>query len=255
MMKQDNLLAGARGTKGTPKRVCIVGISGKLGQYMARHALDRGYEVVGVCRAKSVGKLTEFGDRITLLAGATSDRAVIEEAVTGCDAVLTVLAPWGVRNYSSGTAAAVIEFAPADARVIFSSGWHVRSSDADRYSRRFLTTIAIVSWLAKLVRAVDIADQERAAQLIFDSGTRWTLVRGSDLEEGESEGLPVWSAHVGDAILRSNLTRRTDFALFMVDAITNDGLIGQAPAIVGCRSESASAHAASLHTQPSKTGS
>lgn len=33
------------------KKICIVGISGKLGQYMAQHALDRGYEVVGVCRS------------------------------------------------------------------------------------------------------------------------------------------------------------------------------------------------------------
>ncbi len=34
-------------------KVCIVGASGKLGQYMAQHALDRGYEVVGVCREQS----------------------------------------------------------------------------------------------------------------------------------------------------------------------------------------------------------
>ena len=39
------------------KKVCIVGASGKLGQYMVQHALDRGYEVVGVCRERSVGKL------------------------------------------------------------------------------------------------------------------------------------------------------------------------------------------------------
>ena len=39
------------------KRVCIVGASGKLGRYMVQHALDRGYEVVGVCRARSVSKL------------------------------------------------------------------------------------------------------------------------------------------------------------------------------------------------------
>ena len=37
-------------------RVCIIGASGKLGQYMVQHALDRGYEVIGVCRERSVGK-------------------------------------------------------------------------------------------------------------------------------------------------------------------------------------------------------
>jgi hypothetical protein len=49
----------------------------------------------------------------------------------------------------------------------------------------------------------------------------------------------VWSRHVGDAVLASNLTRRVDFALFMVAAIENDELIHEAPAIVGCKSPSA----------------
>ena len=72
--------------------------------------------------------------------------------------------------------------------------------------------------------------------------------RGSDLEEGESEGLPVWSRHVGDSVLASNLTRRTDFALFMVEALVNDELIHEAPAIVGRLAPSAqsSAHAPAL---------
>ena len=98
------------------------------------------------------------------------------------------------------------------------------------------------SRLARLARVVDLRDQVEATQKIFASGSRWTVVRGSDLEEGESEGLPVWSRHVGDAVLASNLTRRTDFALFMVDALTNDELIHEAPAIVGCRAPSALAH-------------
>lgn len=143
-------------------KVCIVGASGRLGRYMVRHALDRGYEVIGVCRDESVDKLDEFRGRIAIVPGATDD------------------------------------------------------SD----------------------------DQVEACNRIFDSDTRWTVVRGSDLEEGESQGLPVWSRHVGDPILESNLTRRVDFALFMVHALENDELVHEAPAIVGCRTPSALAHAA-----------
>ena len=55
-------------------KVCIIGASGKLGQYMVQHALDHGYEVVGVCRERSVKKLDAFEGRITVVPGATNDR-------------------------------------------------------------------------------------------------------------------------------------------------------------------------------------
>ena len=97
----------------------------------------------------------------------------------------------------------------------------------------------LVRWLGRLTRLVDIDDQEEACRRIFASEARWTVVRGSDLEEGESQGLPVWSRHVGDPILASNMTRRVDYALFMVEALADDGLIREAPAIVGCRTPSA----------------
>ena len=38
---------------------------------------------------------------------------------------------------------------------------------------------------------------------------------------------------MGDPILESNITRRVDFALFMVEALENDELVHEAPAIVG----------------------
>ncbi|MGW0375388.1 NAD(P)H-binding protein, partial [Streptomyces coeruleorubidus] len=88
------------------KRVCIIGASGKLGQYMVGHALERGYEVVGVCRERSVPKLAAFEGRMTVVPGDTNDPEVIRRAVAGCDGVLTVLVPWGVRQYASGTAQA-----------------------------------------------------------------------------------------------------------------------------------------------------
>ena len=224
------------------KKICIVGASGKLGRYMVQHALDRNYEVVGVCREQSVPKLTDFKDRITIIPGATNDREVIKRAVSGCDGVLTVLAPWGVQQYSSGTAQAVIDFAEPEARLIFSCGWHISRDGKDVYSWKLRTFVKIFGVIARLLRFVELDDQVEACRRIFNSDTKWTVVRGSDLEEGESQGLPVWSRHVGDPILKSNLTRRVDFALFMVEALENDELIHEAPAIVGCQTPSALAH-------------
>ena len=111
------------------RRVCIVGASGKLGQYMTQHALDRGYEVVAVCREESVAKLARFAgripaevhaqagtdgsahsartevhavaSRITVMPGRTDDRELIARAVAGCDGVLVVLAPMGMRHYAT----------------------------------------------------------------------------------------------------------------------------------------------------------
>lgn len=211
---------------------------------MVQHALDRGYEVVGVCRERSVEKLDGFQGRITVFPGATNDREVIRRAVAGCDGVLTVLVPWGVHQYSSGTAQAVLDYAPPGARLVFSCGWHITRDGRDVYSWTFRTAVKVIGWLARLARLVDIDDQVEACRRIFASDTRWTVVRGSDLEEGESQGLPVWSRHVGDPVLRSNLTRRVDFALFMVAALEDDELVHEAPAIVGRQTPSALAHAA-----------
>jgi NAD(P)-dependent dehydrogenase (short-subunit alcohol dehydrogenase family) len=221
------------------KRVCIVGASGKLGQYMVQHALDRGYEVVGVCRERSVGKLAAFRGRITVIPGATNNREVIKKAVAGCDGVLTVLVPWGAHHYSSGTAQAVLDHAEPGARLIFSCGWHISRDGEDVYPESLKRDEKIARWVGRLTRLVDIDDQAEACRRVFASDTRWTVVRGSDIEEGESQGLPVWSRHVGDPILESNMTRRVDYALFMVAALENDELVREAPAIVGCQTPSA----------------
>jgi NAD(P)-dependent dehydrogenase (short-subunit alcohol dehydrogenase family) len=223
-------------------KVCIVGASGKLGQYMVQHALDRGYEVAGVCREQSVEKLGRFRNRISIVHGATDDRDVIKRAVEGCDAVLTVLVPRGLHQYASGTVQAVLDFARPEARLVFSCGWHVTRDGQDVYSRKLKMIVNVFGSVAKLARFADLDDQVEACRRVFASDSQWTVVRGSDLEEGESQGLPVWSRHVGDPILESNITRRVDFALFMVAAIENDELINEAPAIVGCQTPSALAH-------------
>ena len=224
-------------------RVCVVGASGKLGRYMIQHSLDRGYEVVGVCRERSVDKLSDFQDQIKVMPGATDDPKVIAEAVSGCEGVLVVLVPRGVHGYSTGTAQAVLDHADPAARLVFSCGWHISRDGKDVYPWALRMQVKVFGPVARLLRFADLDDQVEACDRIFASDRRWTVVRGSDLKEGESEGLPVWSRHVGDPKLASNKTRRVDFALFMVDALTNDDLVQEAPAIVGRQTPSALQHA------------
>lgn len=211
---------------------------------MIQHALDLDYQISAVCRKQSVEKLDAFKERISIYPGATNDRGVIQEAVTDCHGVLTVLVPWGMQHYASGTAQAVLDYAPSGARLVFSCGWHITRDGQDRYPLKLKLFVNLFGILGRLFRIVDLNDQVEACQRVFSSNTSWTVVRGSDLEEGPSQGLPVWSRHVGDPILTSNLTRRIDFALFMVHALTNDELTQEAPAIVGRQAPSAREYAA-----------
>jgi len=224
-------------------KVCIVGASGKLGRHMVAHCLERGHEVVGVCRAQSIGKLADFADRMTIVPGATDDPRVVSRAVAGCDGVLTVLVPWGVHGYATGTAQAVLDHAEPGARLVFSCGWHITRDGEDVYDWRLRTFVAVFGWLARVLHFADLRDQVEACRRVFASDMRWTVVRGSDLEDGPGVGLPVWSRHVGDPVLASNRTRRADFALFMVAALEDEALVHEAPAIVGRDTPSARAHA------------
>lgn len=218
------------------KRLCIVGISSELGRYMIEHALARCYEVRGVCRPESVGKLARFGDRITVLPRRTDDRVVVAQAVEGCDGVLTVLVPWGVRGYSTETAQAVLDHAEPHARLVFSCGWHISRDGRDVYGWKIRAIDRFGTPLLRWLRLVDIVDHVETCRRIVASDRAWTVVRGSDLEEGPSRGLPLWACHVGDPILAANRTRRTDFALFMVHALTDPALLREAPAIVSAAS-------------------
>jgi hypothetical protein len=210
---------------------------------MVQQSLDRGYTVTGVCREKSVAKLEAFKDRITIIPGMTNNRTVVQRAVADCDGVLTILVPWGRQHYAAGTAQAVLDYARPGARLVFSCGWHISRDGKDVFSRTLRWQEIAARWIGRATGIIDIDDQIEACRRIFASDTLWTVVRGSDLEEGASEGLPVWSRHVGDPILASNMTRRIDYALFMVAALENIALIHEAPAIVGCRTSSAIAHA------------
>ena len=137
-------------------KVCIIGASGKLGRYMVQHALDRGYEVTGVCRERSVGKLEAFKESIAVIPGPTNDSQVIKKAVAGCDGVLTVLVPWGTHHYAAGTAQAVLDHAGEGARLIFSCGWHITRDGKDVYPKSLRREERLMRLITRIVPFADI---------------------------------------------------------------------------------------------------
>ncbi len=140
-----------------------------------------------------MSKLEAFKGRITIVPGATNDR---QGDSAGCRWLRRGphrADPLGGSTVFSGTAQAVLDYAQPGARLIFSCGWHITRDGQDVYSRSFKAALKAAGWIGKLLRAVEIDDQVEACQRVFASPTRWTVVRGSDLEEGESQGLPVWS--------------------------------------------------------------
>ncbi len=71
---------------------------------------------------------------------------------------------------------------------MFSCGWHITRDGKDQYSRTFLWGVKAFGWLAKLLHAADLDDQVEACRRVFASDARWTVVRGSGLEEGGESG-------------------------------------------------------------------
>lgn len=214
------------------KRITIIGISGKLGLFLAQHALAKGYHVTGLCRSESAAKLTAYAGNLRLITGDTSDPETIARAVQGADGVLTVLVPWGTDGMATRTAAAVLAAAEPGARLVFSTGWHAARDRHDTYPFAQRVKTGLIGAALRLTGFADISDHKRAAELVYASPRDWTVVRAADLEDGESEGPPIWARHVGDPLLRANRVRRTDFARFMVDALTDQTLLREAPAIV-----------------------
>lgn len=211
-------------------RIAILGASGKTGQHVVREGLARGHEIVGVCRPSSVPKLNEFADRITVVPGMTNDREVVRQAVEGCDGVITVIiAPSRFSKYASETVTAALEEAPKARHVFTGSDGASAIRPGERRN--------LVRWLEMFIGVpigfvtgiANVVDMHRATRVIYDSPGRWTVVRPPWLKEGESEGPPavgkLGDKHIGGSI------RRVDFARYMLDALEDESLVGEAPAI------------------------
>ncbi len=72
-------------------RVILFGATGHVGQRIAREALERGHEVVGVVRDPARAQAPD--PRVTLVQGDATDAASVASVVRGADAVISSVSP------------------------------------------------------------------------------------------------------------------------------------------------------------------
>lgn len=70
-------------------KVAVFGASGGIGRLVVRHALEKGYAVNAYVRDPA--KLQIEHESLSVITGELRDTAAIEQAISGCDAVICAL--------------------------------------------------------------------------------------------------------------------------------------------------------------------
>jgi uncharacterized protein YbjT (DUF2867 family) len=204
-------------------RVLVVGATGGLGRDVVAEALAGGYETAALVRDPARAALS--GD-VEVVRGDVLDRASLEAAVRGRDAVICALGTPSPRRRSSlledGTSNLVGAMHEAGVRrLVCVTLLGVGSSRAN--ASLFYGGV-ILRVLAPMV-----PDKERQERVVRDSDSEWVLVRPGRFVAGKLRG-DVRVLREGE---RGRLGRvvRADLARFLVDCAGNDTYVREAVAV------------------------
>ena len=173
-------------------RIAVFGATGRTGRPLLKQALDRDHEVVAFVRdATSLPSTLQEHDRLTVVEGDVYTGEGVERVMAGdgdpVDAVVSVLG-----QTSEG---------PDD--LLTEAGRHVLPTMEDNGVERFVTLVGagvreegesvnlggtIMGALLKLMARSVLEDAKAHVEMVRASDTRWTVVRGPRLTEGDHTG-------------------------------------------------------------------
>ena len=206
-------------------KLTIFGATGRTGKLLVQQALEAGHQVVAFARTPS--KLAFEHERLTLVQGDVQDAEQVATAVTGADAVLSVLGPTSNEpTYQVSTGMAHILAAMEQhgvRRLIQTVGAgvgdpHDRPGLFDRLSKVAL----------KLASRHVYEDMVRVSDVIRASDLDWTLVRVPMLtDDPPAGGLKV--GYLGQGV--GSRLSRAGMAAFILKLAEEDIYRHQAPVI------------------------
>lgn len=206
-----------------PRRLAILGGSGRTGRLLIDLALAAGHEVRAL--ARDAGRLHRRDPRLMVVTGDARNVADLAELLRGTDAVLSALGPVrgdaaGVMTQAAEGLAQAMPAAGVTRLVTLTGAGVAQPGDRPRPLDHVIRTAL------KLLQPDVLRDSAGHVERLRRSDLNWTAVRAPMLTDGPPAPLKV--GRVGDIGPRLS---RASAAAFMLQQLDSDSYARQAPAI------------------------
>jgi len=160
-------------------KIAVLGASGRLGRRLVKKALEAGYRVVAFVRFPVFLRLSH--NALTIIKGDAKDERAVERALSGVEAVMTVLGPdAGVAPDSTKRAATAVILAMKRVgvrRLVWQTGWAVPYMGETLFGSRKAMRGAL-----GLIGVPALKNVEEGLRLVMESDLDCTVVRFNRIE-------------------------------------------------------------------------
>jgi uncharacterized protein YbjT (DUF2867 family) len=214
--------------------ILILGATGRTGRHLIPEALAKGHNITCLVR-KALKTEVDF-EKVNVIMGSPAIPGDLEKAITGCDAVISVLNisrtsdfPWAKLRtpefFLSDTMKRLVQLTERFdiKRVVVCSAWGAAETKSD--------LPGLLQWLIdKSNIGFAYRDHERQEAVLRQSNLNWTIVRPTGLIN--SSKIQRVHESYGNVPKGFTISRRS-VARYLIDAIGEDRLIRKSPVIWG----------------------
>ncbi|WCN79080.1 NAD(P)-dependent oxidoreductase [Micromonospora sp. LH3U1] len=209
--------------------VTVFGATGAIGQLVVADLLVAGHTVTAY--ARNVGKVpSTWRQDVRLIVGEITDAAVIDQAVTSADAIISALGPSIDRKATGlplieGTRLIIEAMKRHGVERFIGNG---TPSILDKRDKPNLQQ-TLIGFMARNLLGRAYREMLGMSDLIMNSGLDWTIVRFSAPKDGPARGVNRYGFFGTDKI--GMAVTRADIAAFTAAQLTDDRFHNAAPAI------------------------
>ena len=208
------------------KKIALFGASGQTGQQFLIQALEKGYTIKALVR--NLNSVSQKSSNLELIQGDVLNLNDVEKTVEGCDVVISLFGhvknspEWLQSDGTNNIIKAMKKFKIPKIVSLSGGGLPFPEKDEPKFMDKVIRTIMSIA-VPKVLN-----DAVKHAELLKNSGLKWSIVRGPRLTNDAKVG----QYRVGwVGVDASSKVSRADLADFIVTQIEDDKFNYQMPFI------------------------